>query len=322
MGPRDRVLASMPLFHIGGVGAALTAIHQGVPLSLLRKPEGTAIIDAIEQGCTRAFLVPAAISVLLDAGTRERAALASLSLLTYGGAPCPLPLLERALRELPRTQIVQVYGMTELCGTVTTLTDTAHRDAAHPDRLASAGQVIDGTELRVVDPESLVEVPTGSAGELWFRTPKRMTGYLGQPEATAEMLVDDGWVRTGDIGRLDEAGFVFIEGRLKDVIITGGENVYGLEVEMVLATHPAVAEAAVIGVPDPLMGEAVVAVVVAAPDARIDADDLIAYARQQLAGFKCPRAVVLVDELPRNTAGKVLKGELREYVEARGTRTP
>lgn len=320
MGPRDRVLVSMPLFHVGGMGAALTAIHAGVPLSLLRKPEGQEIVQAIEEGCTRAFLVPAAIATLLDRGPRERQALASLTLLTYGGAPCPLPLLGRILAALPDTHVVQVYGMTELCGTVTTLSNAAHRDTTRPERLRSAGQVIEGTQVRIVDPSTRADVPRGASGELWFSTPKRMVGYLDQPEATAETITDDGWVRTGDIGYVDDDGFIFIDGRLKDVIITGGENVYGLEVETVLASHPAVAEVAVIGLPDPMMGESVVAVVVAAPAAHVDGDELISYARECLAGFKCPRRVVVVESLPRNAAGKVLKRELRERLEADGLR--
>lgn len=315
MGPRDRVLVSMPLFHVGGMGAALTAIHEGVPLSLLRKPDADDVVVAIEQGCTRAFLVPAAIASLLASGPRGSSALARLSLLTYGGAPCPLPLLERILGALPDTQVVQVYGMTELCGTVTTLDNAAHRDAARPERLASAGRVIDGAEVRIVDPQTLTEMPEGASGELWFRTSKAMTGYLHQTEATAEAITSDGWVRTGDMGRIDDGGFVFVDGRIKDVIITGGENVYSLEVETVLASHPAIAEVAVIGVPEPVMGEMVVAVVVAAPDARVDAGVIIAHARDRLAGFKCPRRVVVVDALPRNAAGKVLKRDLRERIE-------
>lgn len=317
MGTGDRVLVSMPLFHVGGAGAALSAVHEGVPITLLREPSAAAIVDALEAGCTRAFLVPAVISALLSAGQRERDALGSLSLLTYGGAPCPTPVLQEALRALPDTQFVQVYGMTELCGTVTTLTDLAHRESSHSERLRSVGQVIEGARVRIVDPDSLDDVNTGERGELWFRTAKRMVGYLGRPDATAEVIVEGDWVRTGDIGRMDVEGFVYIEDRLKDVIITGGENVYGPEVEEVLAGHPSVAEAAVIGLPDPGMGESVCAVVVAAPGAVFDSEALIAFTREHLARFKCPRSVVVVDALPRNAAGKVLKTELRARLGSR-----
>lgn len=311
----DRVLVSMPLFHIGGAATALASILGGVPLTILAEATPDALVHAIEHGCTRAFLVPAVLSRMLEAGPRERQALASLSLLTYGGSPCPRPILDKALAAMPDTEFVQVYGMTELCGRVTSLSDAAHRDRTHPERLAAAGQVIDGVDVRVVDPTTLADVPPGSAGELWFRTPKSMVGYLGQPEATAQVIVDGGWVRTGDIGRIDEGRFIFVVDRLKDLIITGGENVFSPEVEAVLADHPSVAEAAVIGVPDPTMGESVMAVVSAAPGETIDPDGLIAYARERLAGFKCPRSVAVVDALPRNASGKVLKRELREQVQ-------
>lgn len=315
----DRVLVSMPLFHIGGAGTALAAIIDGVPLTVLAEPTPQALVEAIEGGANRAFLVPAVISRMLHEGPRERSALASLALLTYGGSPCPRPILEEALAAMPDTHLVQVYGMTELCGSVTTLSDAAHRDTKHPERLAAAGQVVPGVDVRIVDPTSLVDVEPGEVGELWFLTPKRMSGYLGQPESTAQVVVEGGWVRTGDMGRVDEEGFVFIVDRLKDLIITGGENVFSPEVEAVVVDHPSVEEAAVIGLPHPTMGESIVAVVVAAPGRSIDPDGLIEYTRGRLAGFKCPRAVVVVAELPRNASGKVLKRELREQIEARAT---
>ena len=315
--PDDRIIVSMPLFHVGGAGSALASILSGVPLTILAETTGQAMTEAIEQGGTRAFLVPAVLSRMLEAGPRERQALASLSLLAYGGAPCPRSILEEALTAMPRTEFVQVYGMTELCGTVTALPDAAHRDATHPERLASAGQVIDSVDMRIVDPSTLVDVARGEPGELWFRTAKRMIGYLGQPEATAQVIVEGDWVRTGDIGRIDEGGFVFVVDRLKDLIISGGENIFSPEVEAVLAEHPSVAEAAVIGVPDPTMGESVMAVVVPAPGSTIDPEALIAYSREHLAGFKCPRAVEVVDVLPRNASGKVLKRDLREHLQAR-----
>jgi acyl-CoA synthetase (AMP-forming)/AMP-acid ligase II len=320
-GPGDRVLVSMPLFHIGGAGTALAAITDGIPVTVLTEPTPQALVEAIEEGATRAFLVPAVIARMLHEGQRERTSLASLSLLTYGGSPCPRPILEEVLAAMPNAHVVQVYGMTELCGSVTTLSDAAHRDAKHPERLAAAGQVIPGVDMRIVDPTSLVDVEPGEVGELWFLTPKRMSAYLGQPESTAQVVVDGGWIRTGDMGRIDEQGFVFIVDRLKDLIITGGENVFSPEVESVVIDHPSVDEAAVIGVPHPTMGESIVAVVVAAPGQSIDPEGLIAHTRERLPGFKCPRAVVVVGELPRNAFGKVLKRELRDQIQARGTTT-
>ncbi len=314
--PGERVLVTMPLFHIGGVGSALASLLRGVPLTILAEASPSSILSAIEDGCTRTFLVPAVMARMLDDGPRSRSALASLSRLAYGGSPCPRPILEAALAAMPDTEFEQVYGMTELCGAVTALTNVAHRDRAHPERLDSAGQLIEGVDIRVVDPTSLTDVEPGAVGELWFRSAKRMIGYLGQPESTARVIVSGDWVRTGDLGRIDEDGFVYIVDRLKDLIITGGENVFSPEVEAVLAKHPSVAEVAVIGVPDPVMGESVLAVVSPAPGERIEPEQLITYARGHLAGFKCPRAVEVVDTLPRNASGKVLKRELREQIQA------
>ena len=155
-------------------------------------------------------------------------------------------------------------------------------------------------------------MPQGESGEVWFRTPQATSGYLGKPEATAELITPDGWVRTGDLGRVDEDGFLFIEDRIKDMIITGGENVYSPEVERVLAEHPAVQELAVIGVPDDKWGETVKAVVAFKPDLAVSADELIAYARERLAGYKTPTSIDVVDALPRNPSGKILKRDLRK----------
>ncbi|WP_156371794.1 AMP-binding protein, partial [Mycobacterium sp. UM_11] len=183
------------------------------------------------------------------------------------------------------------------------------RDSARPHLQLAAGKAVLGTEIRVVDPETGAEVPAGEPGEIWVRSNQNMSGYLNRPEATAETITDDDWVRTGDVGRLDADGYVYIEDRLKDMIITGGENVYGPEVESVLIEHPGIADAAVIGVPDDFWGESVKAIVV--PDGEVDADDVIAFCRRHLAGYKCPRTVDFLETLPRNASGKILKAELR-----------
>ncbi len=222
----------------------------------------------------------------------------------------PLPLLHRALSTWPGTKFVQVYGQTELCGAVTALSDDDHRDTARPELQLSAGKAVQGCEIRIVDPDSGAELPAGRSGEVWVRSNQNMSGYLNRAEATAETITADGWVRTGDVGRLDADGYVYIEDRLKDMIITGGENVYGPEVESVLIEHPAVVDAAVIGVPDDFWGESVKAIVVA--DGDVDAADVIEFCRRHLAGFKCPRTVDFVTELPRNASGKILKTQLRE----------
>ncbi len=172
-------------------------------------------------------------------------------------------------------------------------------------------------EMRVVDPVILEDVEPGTPGELWFRTDQAMAGYLGKPEATAETIVD-GWVRSGDVGRVDDGGFVFIEDRVKDMIITGGENVYSPEVERVIAEFPAIGEVAVIGVPDDRWGEQVKAVVSPAPGEQVDAGKLVEFCRERLAHYKCPRSVDVVEALPRNATGKILKRTLRRpYWEGR-----
>jgi len=240
----------------------------------------------------------------------------------YGASPMPLPLLRAAIKAWPETDFIQVYGLTELCGVITHLLPDAHRDADHPERLVSAGRLIPEAEIRVVDPESLEDVPEGEHGELWFRTPQLMKGYLNKPEATAEVITDDGWFRTGDMGKVDADGYVFVEDRLKDMIITGGENVYSPEVERVLAEHPAVMEVAVIGVPDDRWGESVKAVVSLHPGAEATEDEIVAFCREQLAHYKCPKSVDVLEALPRNPTGKILKRDLRKpYWEGRDRST-
>ena len=227
----------------------------------------------------------------------------------------PMPLLRAAMQAWPDTDFIQVYGLTEVGGVITHLMPEAHRDADHPERLVSAGQPIPGAEVRVVDPGTLEDVPTGEHGELWFRTPQLMRGFLGKPEATAEVITDDGWFRTGDLGKVDADGYVYVEDRLKDMIISGGENIYSPEVERVLAEHPAVMEVAVIGVPDDRWGE------VGQGGGRRSSEgasateaEMIAYCREHLAHFKCPQTVDIVEALPRNPTGKILKRDLRSAV--------
>jgi acyl-CoA synthetase (AMP-forming)/AMP-acid ligase II len=306
----DANLVCMPLFHVGGIGYALFGISAGVPTIMTREPDAAALTAAVAAGATHAFFVPPVIARFLDAGDAASAAIAGLRYIVYGAAPMPLPLLHRALETWPDTNFVQVYGQTELCGAVTALSDSDHRDPARPGLRLSAGKAVLGTEIRVVNPDTGAEVPTGEAGEIWVRSNQNMTGYLNGPEATAETITADDWVRTGDVGRLDADGYVYIEDRLKDMIITGGENVYGPEVESVLIEHPGVADAAVIGVPDDYWGESVKAIVVASGE--VEAGDIIAFCRRQLAGYKCPRTVDFVASLPRNPSGKILKTALRE----------
>ena len=318
----DKNMVSMPLFHVGGSSYVLFGIHDGVPSVMTRDPDGASLAGAIMQGATRTFLVPAVLGQVLQSGDETIKLFGKLKTYCYGASPMPLPLLRAALEAWPDTEFIQVYGLTEVSGVITHLMPDAHRDPEHPERLVSAGQCIPGAEVRVVNPVTLEELPVGEHGELWFRTPQLMKGYLNQPEATAEVITEDGWFRTGDLGKVDAEGFVFVEDRLKDMIITGGENVYSPEIERVLAEHPSVMEVAIIGVPDEKWGETVKAVVSLKPDAQATEDELISWCREQLASFKCPKSVDIIDALPRNPTGKILKRDLRKpYWEGRDRAT-
>jgi len=257
---------------------------------------------------------------VLETGDDAVKLFGALKTYAYGASPMPLPLLRQALEAWPNTDFIQAYGLTELCGVISHLLPDAHRTEDRPERLTSAGTLVPNAEVRVVDPDTLEDVPTGEQGELWFRSPQLMKGYHNKPEATAEAITEDGWFRTGDIGRIDDGGYIFVEDRLKDMIISGGENIYSIEVERVLAEHPAVAEVAVIGVPDEKWGEVVKAVVSLEGDAT--EQELIAFCREHLAAYKCPKTVDIKNELPRNPTGKILKKDLRKpYWEGRDRAT-
>ena len=271
------------------------------------------VIDALSsQGITRVTLVPAMIQACLlmvpDVAERD---FGTLEVITYGASPIAEQVLRRAM-EIFGCDFAQGYGMTETTAVLTYLEPSDHRRALaeKPELLLSAGRPIPGTELRIVDDQDR-EVARGSIGEIAARGPQMMRGYWNLPEASAETL-RGGWLHTGDAGVMDEEGFVYLQDRLKDMIVSGGENVYPREVENVLFEHPAVADAAVLGVPDEKWGEAVKAVVVLRAGLSVTADELVEYCRGRLAGYKRPRSVDFVEALPRNPSGKVLKRELRE----------
>ncbi|HEX3828008.1 MAG TPA: long-chain-fatty-acid--CoA ligase [Sporichthyaceae bacterium] len=311
MSHADRYLLAMPLFHAAGTCLGLFCTHVGTPITLTRDATPEHLLPGLV-GATHALFVPAIFAAVLQTGEAGRKAFADVRAFCYGAAPMPAPVMRGCLEAWPQARFLQVYGMTELSGAVVALDDAAHRDPAHPERLAAAGRVMDGSELLVVDPATLQPLPAGTPGEVWVRGGTVMAGYWGKPEATAQTITADGWLRTGDIGHLDSDGFLFISDRVKDMIITGGENVSSAEVERVLAEHPDVLEVAVIGIPDDHWGEAVKAVVVGKPGTDLDPDALIAYARERLAHYKAPRTVDVIDALPRNGTGKILKTVLRK----------
>jgi acyl-CoA synthetase (AMP-forming)/AMP-acid ligase II len=311
LGPGDRNLVAMPLFHVGGTSYALFGIYAGSASTFTREPDPASLLAAFAAGATHAFLVPAVIGALLAAGNQAITALSGLKYLLYGAAPMPLPMLRQALAAWPELNFVQVYGQTELAGVISALSPQAHRDAGRPDRLVSAGTLLPGAQVRVVDPATGQDVTAGHPGEFWFRSAQRMMGYLNRPEDTAQAITEQGWLRSGDIGHVGDGGFLFVSDRVKDMIITGGENVYSPEVEQVVAEHPAVAEVAVIGVPDDRWGEAVKAVVALRPGQQATGPEIIEFARERLAHYKCPSTVDIIGALPRNPSGKVLKRTLR-----------
>ncbi|HEY1133060.1 MAG TPA: long-chain-fatty-acid--CoA ligase [Nocardioides sp.] len=317
--PGDVSLVAMPLFHVGGSSYVLFGIHDGIRSIMTREPDGASLAGAILAGANKTFLVPAVLAQVLQSGPDAIRLFGALTSYTYGAAPMPPPLLRAAMQAWPDTDFIQVYGLTEVAGVATHLMPEHHRDADHPERLVSAGVALPAMEVRVVDPTG-GDVATGESGEVWLRGPQVMKGYLGKPEETAQVITADGWFRTGDVGRLDDGGFLFVHDRIKDMIISGGENIYSPEVERVLAEHPAVLECAVIGVPDERWGESVKAVVALRPGTEATEAEIVAFCREHLAHFKCPRSVDVLPALPRNPTGKILKRDLRApYWEGRGS---
>ncbi len=305
-------LVPSPLFHIGGVGYGLTAMGQGGHTVLVRDVDPGLLLDLIERhGVTHSFLVPAVVQMLTDHPSLPERDLSSLQRIAYGGAPMSETQLLRAI-ELLRCEFMGVYGMTETSGTVVAL-DPADHDPVGPRSrlLRSVGRPLPWLRLKIADPLTGEEAPAGAVGEIWVRAEQNMVGYWHQPELTADTLVDDGWLRTGDAGYLDAEGFLFLHDRLKDMIVTGGENVYPAEVENVLAAHPDVQDLAVIGVPSERWGETVKAMVVRRTGSDVTAEELSTFVRDRLAHYKCPTSFDFVDTLPRNASGKILKFQLR-----------
>ncbi len=314
-------LVAMPMFHVAGGAWGLLGLYIGCPNVLLREADPHAVLHAIAtHRCTHGVLVPALIQFILALPETATADLSSMEYLIYGASPVSTDVLTRAI-ETFGCHFLQAYGMTETTGGCVLLPAEDHAlDGPNTHRLRAAGRAAPNTELRVVDAE-LRDVPTGEVGEVLIRTAQNMKGYWNQPEETAKTLVADGWLRTGDAGYLDADGYLYIHDRVKDMIISGGENVYPAEVEDALMHHPAIADVAVIGVPHERWGETPKAVVVTAPGAALEEAEVIAFARERLAHFKCPTSVDFVDALPRNPSGKVLKRELRApYWEGRDRR--
>lgn len=308
--PGDVNLMAMPIAHIGGTGAAVAASFHGAVNIVHAQFEPKAMLDAFEHyGVSKLFIVPAAIRQLLAEPNVRDIDYSRLRTMIYGASPIALDLLREAV-DVFDCGFCQHYGMTETCGSIAYLPPPDHDLRGNP-RMRSAGLPMPGVELRVVDPERRAILPSNQTGEIEIRSVQNMAGYWGKPEETARAQAGDGWLKTGDAGFLDEDGYLFLHDRIKDMIVSGAENIYPAEVESAIFGHPAVADVAVIGVPDPRWGEAVKACVVLAPGKQASEAEIIDFARTRIAGYKLPKSVDFIAEVPRNAAGKVLKRELR-----------
>jgi long-chain acyl-CoA synthetase len=305
-------LTPLPLFHIGGIGWVYCGLWHAAETNLVSEFDAAAVLALLDtRRVTNAIFVPTMLQMMTavpGAADHDYSALRSIA---YGASPITTATLRATLGTF-RCDLIGLYGLTESTGAVVHL-DGCDHDADGPRRhlLRSAGRPYEWVEMQIVSPATGEVLPVGTVGEVWLRAPNVMAGYFGKPRETAMAITPDGWLRTGDGGYVDDEGYLFLTDRVKDMIVSGGENVYPTEVEEVLSQHPGVSEVSVIGVPSERWGETVHAIVVRAAGSDIDAAELVAFARERLAGYKLPRAVTFVEDLPRTPTGKVLKRELR-----------
>ncbi len=314
----ERNVLSVPLHHIAGMQAVMAAIYGGRTLVLQRQFDEEGWMKLVQdEKVNRAMMVPTMLKRLMDQPTFKDYDLSSLQVITYGAAPMPLEVIKKAIVEFPNTRFINAFGQTETASTITMLPPDAHEiREGDPDyelkmkRLGSIGMPLPDVEVRIVDEEG-EDVPVGENGEIVARGDRLMKGYWNREEATKETL-RGGWLYTGDLGYWDDGGYIFLSGRAKDFLKRGGEMIAPEEVEQIIMSHPAVDEAAIIGVPDVEWGERVRAIVVIKPGATLTAEEVVEHCRPKMAGFKRPEDVVFIDELPMNPMGKVLKRVLRE----------
>jgi acyl-CoA synthetase (AMP-forming)/AMP-acid ligase II len=305
----DVSLVAMPVFHIGGSGWGLLGLYHGAKGVIAREFDPTKVLDFIEHDkITKIFMVPAAMQFVVRQPRARSVDFSRLKHILYGASPIPAALLKECI-EVFGCGFVQLYGMTETTGTIVALPPEDHVEGL--DRMRSAGKALPGVELAILDVDGK-QLPPGEVGEIATRSGSNMVGYWNLPEATAKTIGRDGWLRTGDAGYMDKDGYLYVQDRIKDMIISGGENIYPAEVESAVCDHPDVAEAAVIGVPDDTWGESVKAIVVLKPGKQASASDIISFTRAHIAAFKTPKTVDFIDALPRNASGKILRRHLRD----------
>jgi long-chain acyl-CoA synthetase len=315
-GPDTAFLHVMPMFHLADFAAMTALFFSGGVHVVLPGFVPQLVLETIDrEKVNEVLLAPTMIQMLLDRRDADPAAqaldLSSIRTIGYGASPITPALLNRARQAFPAAGFSQGYGMTELAPMACMLGTEFHCEEHHASgKMYSAGRPAVCVEVRIVDPEDR-EVPRGTVGEIVVRGPNVMLGYLNKPEATAEAL-RGGWMHTGDGGYMDEDGFVYVCDRIKDRIVSGGETIYSAEVETAIASHPDVAQCAVIGIPCDKWGETVHAVIIRKPGTTLSADQVVTHCRERIAGYKCPRSVEFRDALPLSSVGKVLKTDLRE----------
>jgi acyl-CoA synthetase (AMP-forming)/AMP-acid ligase II len=318
--PTEAQLICVPSYHIAGIAAVLSSLYAGRRIMYLRAFEASSWVQlAADEHVTHAMVVPTMLGRILNAIEETNTELPALRHLSYGGGRMPLELVERTLTDMPHIDLVNAYGLTETSSTIAMLTPDEHREAFASDdpviraRLGSVGRPLPALEVEVRDISDAPVVP-GEKGEIWVRGEQVAGEYVGN-----NVLTDDGWFRTRDAGWFDEHGFLYVDGRLDDVIVRGAENISPGEVEEVLMLHTAVAEAAVIGIPDAEWGEAVAAVVVLHPNGEVTEVDLQVWVKERLRSTKMPGVVAFRDELPYSPTGKLLRRVLRDELSASGS---
>lgn len=316
---QERNLLTVPLYHVAGMQAVLAAIYGGRTLIMMRQFEDTQWLKAVHQEkASRAMLVPTMLKRVIDHPDFDKYDLSNLKVITYGAAPMPFEVIKKAIELMPWVNFINAFGQTETASTIASLGPEDHKiegtEAEREKKLkrltSSIGRPLSDVEVKIADKEGN-DLPTLKVGEILVRGPRIMKGYWGDKDKTSKVLTEDGWLHTGDLGYVDEEGYIYLEGRGDDMIIRGGENISPQEVEDVLYSHPNIEDAAVIGVPDPEWGQEPRAIVVLKKGQEVTVEEIMEYCRPKLAGFKRPRSVIFVESLPLNSVGKLLKRELR-----------